>query len=137
MSNIFNKFKFVNSSKLNRSQSFDTKEKNNKRLYIENIPENFAGLPEEDESESTLDISIQDVEMANAQQKDYHAMILHISNNYMFSATVTPRDRKEIQNGLPAWNGWILTLTGKTEDGKTAMPESIIKLVQTTDRDIL
>ena len=121
---FLNKFKFTNSkTPIKRSQSFETKHIDNKRQSLEKIAETF--VEEEDSEASTLDISIQDIEMTNEQQKDYQGMILHISNNHIFSATVTPRDRKEIQNGIPAWNSWIITLTGKAESGSTKMPEAI------------
>ena len=52
-------------------------------------------------------------------------MATYISNNYIHAATVTPRDRKEIQNAIPAWIGWLAQITGKQEDGKTMVAESI------------
>ena len=120
---LFNKFKFEVKNKLKRSQSFDPKEIISKRISLEDIPEDFY-KPKED-NESKVANNNEDIEMANQNQKDHQAMITHISNNYIHSPTVTPRDRKEIQNALPAWIGWITTITGKTEGGNTVMPESV------------
>ena len=116
---MFNKFKYV-SSKLKRSQSFDSKEVYCKRKSLEDIPEDFAKL--EDIPKTKV---ANNIEMETIQNRDHQAMVTHISSNYLYSPNVTPRDRKEIQNALPAWMGWLQTVTGKSEGGNVTVPESI------------
>ena len=51
--------------------------------------------------------------------KNYQAMINHIEEQYRFSAKVTPRDRREIQTHLPAWQSWQNTARAAQQSQKS------------------
>ena len=71
------------------------------------FPENAE---ESEESEDSVTESFADLSMETHATKDYNAMINHIEEHYRFSAKVTPRDRREIQTSLPAWQSWQNTV---------------------------